>query len=329
MGTTTGFTPDEWLGDWISFERLIDGREPELERAWRDSEQAMRGGRSVFAIMRLLFGGSMRRFWRWACRTASRENRAAVVRWHIEPLGALGEPEPFGAGSVVGAESVADSAVNSTVTQAATVQAKSASIDAAQADSAHAEGAVREVAEEPQPTSVSVTSAPTEAAQDKSVQTEVAHSEVGEGRAVPRRTGFSLEWFGSGDVSLGRFNYVLAYVIDKGLEGKPCYVFRADGAPAGCPFAVLIAMDPMPERAAYANGGLLSHLHFQYGSSERRLLRGAGASARLRHRMWYPTMCDATGPARGDRRAWASIVRSLHGLPAAPAAPADPVPTTA
>ncbi|WP_175578265.1 hypothetical protein [Bifidobacterium jacchi] len=255
MGTTTGFTPDEWLGDWISFERLIDGREPELERAWRDSEQAMRGGRSVFAVMRLLFGGSMRRFWRWACRTASRENRTAVVRWHIEPLGAQGTfVKAAAAGSPV------DSAV------------------------------------------------------------AAEHSEAGDRSGASRRTGFSLEWFGPGDVSLGRFDYVLAYVIDKGLEGKPCYVFRASDAPAGCPFAVLIAMDPMPERSAYASGGLLAHLHFQYGSSERRLLRGTGASARLRHRMWYPTMCDATGPAHGDQRAWAAIVRSLHGLPVAPAA---------
>ena len=94
----------------------------------------------------------------------------------------------------------------------------------------------------------------------------------------------------------------------KGLEGKPCYVFHATDAPAGCPFSVLVAMDPMPERAALASGGLLSHLHFQYASDDGMLLR---ADSTLRKRMWYPTMCAAEDTLRDQ----CDIVRTLHKLP--------------
>lgn len=74
--------------------------------------------------------------------------------------------------------------------------------------------------------------------------------------------GFIIDWLAGPDRSLGRYRYRLDRTIAKGLEGKPCYVFHATDAPAGCPFSVLVAMNPMPERAALASGGLLSHLHF-------------------------------------------------------------------
>ena len=83
---------------------------------------------------------------------------------------------------------------------------------------------------------------------------------------------------------------------------------RGRRAPAGCPFSVLVVMDPMPERAALASGGLLSHLHFQYASDDGMLLR---AESTLRKRMWYPTMCAAEGTLR-DR---CGIARALHKLP--------------
>ena len=85
-------------------------------------------------------------------------------------------------------------------------------------------------------------------------------------------------------------------------------MFHATDAPAGCPFSVLVAMDPMPERAALASGGLLSHLHFQYASDDGMLLR---AESTLRKRMWYPTMCADEGTLRDQ----CDIVRTLHKLP--------------
>ena len=63
-------------------------------------------------------------------------------------------------------------------------------------------------------------------------------------------------------------------------------------------------MDPMPERAALASGGLLSHLHFQYASDDGMLLR---ADSTLRKRMWYPTMCAAEDTLRDQ----CDIVRTL------------------
>ncbi|KFI50741.1 hypothetical protein [Bifidobacterium biavatii] len=232
--------PAEWTGDWISFEQLINSREPALERAWTESEAAMRAHRSAFTLMLPFFGGSIRRFWRWACRTTCRENRhAPIAGWHIEPL------------------------------------------------------------------------------------------EYGENAG----NGFALEWRSGENTVIGRYAYQLDHMIDRGLEGKPCYVFHADSAPEGSPFRVLIAMDPMPSRAEQAvldertehtkqadqveqagHEGLLSHLHFQYGSSEAALLRGgpnAGAAAKLRHRMWYPTMCAGDG----DLLAQCNVVRALHKLP--------------
>lgn len=126
-----------------------------------------------------------------------------------------------------------------------------------------------------------------------------------------------VEWLAESGRQLGRYAYRLDHMVDKGLEGKPCYVFHATDAPAGCPFAVLIAMDPMPSRAELAEGGLLSHLHFQYAANEQSLLKGEGAQATLRRRMWYPTMCAG----EGDLLAQCNIVRALHQLPAWPALP--------
>ena len=160
-------------------------------------------------------------FWRWACRTRSRDNRVPIAGWHIEPL-VFGDQD-----------------------------------------------------------------------------------------------GFALSWLSTDATVIATFAYHLDHMLAKGLEGKPCYVFRADAAPADSPFRVLVSMDPMPERAALADGGLASHLHFQYASSEDKLLKGTGEQAKLRNRMWYPTMCSA----EGDLLAQCNIVRALHKLPAWPSLP--------
>ena len=36
------FNVNDWLGDWISFEHLINNHDPNLDRAWKDSTKAMR-----------------------------------------------------------------------------------------------------------------------------------------------------------------------------------------------------------------------------------------------------------------------------------------------
>lgn len=223
MTDSMTFTAAAWTGDWISFEQLINSRDPDINRAWEESETAMRAHWSAFSIMLPFFGGSIRRFWRWACRTTGRENRyATIAGWQIEPLEFGNNPE----------------------------------------------------------------------------------------------NGFALAWMSEENTVIGRYAYQFDHMIDKGLEGKPCYIFHADSAPIDSPFRVLIAMDPMPARTELENGGLLSHLHFQYGSSEDVLLKQAqgkpSETAKIRHRMWYPTMCDA----RGDTLAQCNIIRALHHLPA-------------
>lgn len=79
------FNVNDWLGDWISFEHLINNHDPNLDRAWKDSTKAMRS-KPLFAIMML---GDARRFWAKACKTSGKEwipywwmaYRAAVRSW--------------------------------------------------------------------------------------------------------------------------------------------------------------------------------------------------------------------------------------------------------
>lgn len=240
------FDASEWLGEWMSFEALIDDGSPAMERAWAQSEEAMRAKRSPFALMLPFFGGSIRRFWRWTCRTGARWQRGAVNGWRVEP------PSMWNA-------------------------------------------------------------------------SDEARCVVG-GRGDRGPCVFDIVWLGrfptgdGGFVCERRRTYRLDHAIARGLEGKPCLVFHAIDAPAGRvagrggedPFRVLIATEPMPGRRTHAKGGLLSHLHFQYASSEGRLLRGRGVGARIRHRLWYPTMVDA----HGDETDRCNVVRALHGLPA-------------
>lgn len=210
------FNVNDWLGDWISFEHLINNHDSNLDRAWKDSTKAMRS-KPLFAIMML---GDARRFWAKACKTAGKEWRFRIGGWHIEQPSAVGD----------------DDAV----------------------------------------------------------------------------AGFNLTWLDEKRTPITTHEYRLDHVHDKGLEGKPCYVFHASDAGASDPFAVLIAMEPMPERSVLRHGGLLSHLHFQYASDEGELIKGTGKQATLRHRMWYPTMCAAEGTLLDQ----CNIVRALHHLQA-------------
>lgn len=86
---------------------------------------------------------------------------------------------------------------------------------------------------------------------------------------------------------------------------------RNDGAATSpSPFDWLLAIAPMPSRGSHRDGGLLSHLHFQYASRLDALVDPETRT--LRDRRWYATMCDAAGDTL-DR---CNVVLALHRLPA-------------
>lgn len=62
-------------------------------------------------------------------------------------------------------------------------------------------------------------------------------------------------------------------------------------------------------RAARLQGGLLSHLHFQYASGPEHLFDPDTHA--LRSPLWYATMCDGDGTLLEQ----CNIVRALHRLP--------------
>ena len=74
-----------------------------------------------------------------------------------------------------------------------------------------------------------------------------------------------IEWFAEDNTSLDVYDYRLDHVIAHGLEGSPTFVFTTDDPNAeDSPFRWLLAIAPLPSRKAFTEGGLLSHLHFQY-----------------------------------------------------------------
>lgn len=119
--------------------------------------------------------------------------------------------------------------------------------------------------------------------------------------------GMQIEWIGENGEHLGKHAYVLSAIVPKGLEAKENFLFEAKAAPEGWSFRYVLAMAPMPPRSALAEGGLLSHLHFQYAGNLENILR----DGKLVKPMWYATMCAGDGTAL-DR---CNIVRALHRLP--------------
>ncbi|MBP3701857.1 MAG: hypothetical protein J6I64_08200, partial [Lachnospiraceae bacterium] len=112
---------------------------------------------------------------------------------------------------------------------------------------------------------------------------------------------------GENGEDLGKQEYVLSVIVPKGLEAKENFLFEAKDAPEGWPFRYLLAMAPMPPHSALAEGGLLSHLHFQYAGDLERMLR----DGKLVKPMWYATMCAGEGLLLHR----CNIVRALHRLP--------------
>lgn len=121
----------------------------------------------------------------------------------------------------------------------------------------------------------------------------------------------AIEWFAEDDTSLDAYEYAIDHVIEHGLESSPTFVLRtADPAAEDSPFRWLLAINPLPSRKAFAEGGLLSHLHFQYANDLHTLVatdEATGAET-LRNPRWYAAMCSNEGTVE-DRCA---IIRALH-----------------
>lgn len=130
---------------------------------------------------------------------------------------------------------------------------------------------------------------------------------IGGWNIMAKDTCMEIEWLDADGEPICKYQYIVDEVIAKGLEGTENFLFKAVDTDNTSPFKYLLAMEPMPNRSAKENGGLLSHLHFQYASSKDLLLK----DGKLCKPMWYPTMCDAEGNLL-DR---CNIVRALHRLP--------------
>ena len=130
---------------------------------------------------------------------------------------------------------------------------------------------------------------------------------LGGWKITEAENGMHIVWLDETGNSLGEADYAVSDILPKGLEGKENFLFEAADAPDGFPFRCLLAMEPMPERAAVRDGGLLSHLHFQYSDCLCNLLQ----AGKLVSPMWYATMCAADG---GELER-CNIVRALHRMP--------------
>ena len=118
-----------------------------------------------------------------------------------------------------------------------------------------------------------------------------------------------IRWLAADGSLLGQAVYHLEQVLPKGLEGKENAVFVAESTDPAWPFNTLLAMEPMPPRTVRLDGGLLSHLHFQYAHSLDALVDPD--TGKLRNPMWYATMCDGDGSLLEQ----CNIVLALHRLP--------------
>lgn len=119
--------------------------------------------------------------------------------------------------------------------------------------------------------------------------------------------GLQIAWLDESGKEIGCYEYELDQIVEKGLEGKQNLLFIAKNAPETCAFRYLLAMEPMPERFARENGGLLSHLHFQYASRLDMLIQ----EDKLCRPFWYATMCAGDSSILEK----CNIVRALHRMP--------------
>lgn len=105
---------------------------------------------------------------------------------------------------------------------------------------------------------------------------------------------------------LGEYSYRLSEIVERGLEGKENLLLFAEDAPKDCPFRYVLSMEPMPSRVTRSKSDLLSHFHFQFGSSKEKLI----AEGKLVQPGWYATMCQGDSTEQEK----CNIVRALHRL---------------
>lgn len=125
-------------------------------------------------------------------------------------------------------------------------------------------------------------------------------------KIVASDNGILVTWLDSQHNILFEDNYELISVLDKGLENKPNFVFRSCSDNCS-PFKYVLAMEPMPERDAKDNGGLISHLHYQFASFLDKLIN----DDKLVNPYWYPTMCDKECTVLDK----CNIILAMHRLP--------------
>lgn len=134
------------------------------------------------------------------------------------------------------------------------------------------------------------------------------------GKPQSEQTDVRITWYAEDNTDLDTYDYRIDHVIGHGLEGSPTYVFVTDDPNAeDSPFRWLLAIAPLPSRKAFGEGGLLSHLHFQYANDLGTLVATdeiEDAGETLRNPRWYATMCADEGDTEDRCR----IIRALHHL---------------
>lgn len=123
----------------------------------------------------------------------------------------------------------------------------------------------------------------------------------------------AIEWFAEDDTSLDTYEYAIDHVIEHGLESSPTFVLRtADPAAEDSPFRWLLAINPLPSRKAFAEGGCsatcISSTPTICTRSSPRMRPPAPRPCAIR--VGTHTMCANEGTTE-DRCA---IIRALHHL---------------
>lgn len=281
-GREAAFDPSDWTGDWVSFEQFIGSDDPAMRRAWDAAEQAVAG--SPMAVH------GIRAFWTAACRTVSDDNPVRIGGWRVAPRTDGGD------GLVVTWLAEDGSPLHTAAYRlvdmlARGLEAKPTLVFRADADGA-ADAAGADDAD----------GATGNGATGMNASDDNTDANAAGAHAASAGSGTDADGGNADDDDA-------ANIAVQGIANDAAH--RNDGAATSpSPFDWLLAIAPMPSRGAHRDGGLLSHLHFQYASRLDALVDPETRT--LRDRRWYATMCDATGDTL-DR---CNVVLALHRLPA-------------
>lgn len=78
------FDRTEWLGEWENFELYFTSSAPEMQKAWKLAEQAVREQKKNL-ISAVLFRKGAMAFWQSACYTQTPASPLRLGGWHIVP----------------------------------------------------------------------------------------------------------------------------------------------------------------------------------------------------------------------------------------------------